>query len=32
MENEKFVSTQLFQRDDDKNALLGALEDIQSSI
>ena len=32
MENEKFVSTQLFQRDDDRNALLGALEDIQSSI
>ena len=31
MENEKFVSTQLFQRDDDKSSLLGALDDIQSS-
>ena len=32
MENEKFVSTQLFQRDNDKSSLLGALEDIQSSL
>ena len=32
MENEKFVSSQLFQRESDKSSLSGALEEIQASL
>ena len=32
MENEKFVASQLFQRESDKRSLVGALEEIQASL